>query len=151
MVSGQTCSKCSSNQRLYHATMPLSPPPPTNSHTEMLCCVVEDEKSFDQHAMAVLKDRRVVGHFTCCYFLQNIAGSLASRLLPPAARLNGSAESLASGNPSEIRPGPVLKLFSTRLIHEYNSSTLATCVHMCKNCSSCKPAGAARAGGGGCV
>ena len=38
-----------------------------------------------RHAMAVLKDGRVGWPRTCCHFLQNIAGSLAARLLPPAA------------------------------------------------------------------
>ena len=52
-----------------------------------LCCVVEDENSFDRYAVAVLKDGRVVCHM-CCHFLQNTAGSLAARLLPPTARLH---------------------------------------------------------------
>ena len=36
----------------------LSPPPPFH----VLCSAVEDENSFDRHAVAVLKDGRVVGH-----------------------------------------------------------------------------------------
>ena len=62
----------------------LSPPPPL-PRIRVLCSAIEDEKSFDQHAVAVLKDGRVVGHVHFAIFLQNIAGSLAARLLPPAA------------------------------------------------------------------
>ena len=46
------------------------PPPPTNSRTEIneaLLCV-EGENSFDQHAVAVLKDGRVVGHVHVAIF-----------------------------------------------------------------------------------
>ena len=95
-----------------------------------LCCAVEDENSFDRHAVAVLKDGRVVGHVHVAIFLQNIAGGLAARLLPPATRLHGRMT--ASGNrPRSVkRPRPVLKLFSARLIHEYNSSALATRVYV---------------------
>ena len=39
----------------------LSPPPPL-PQIRVLCSAVEDENSFDRHAMAVLKDGRVVGH-----------------------------------------------------------------------------------------
>ena len=42
----------------------LSPPPPRIHilRSTKLCCVVEDENSFDRNAVAVLKDGRVVGH-----------------------------------------------------------------------------------------
>ena len=38
----------------------LSPPP--SHEIRVLCSAVEDENSFDRHAVAVLKDGRVVGH-----------------------------------------------------------------------------------------
>ena len=38
----------------------LSPPP--LPRIRVLCSAVEDENSFNRHAMAVLKDGRVVGH-----------------------------------------------------------------------------------------
>ena len=67
----------------------LTPPPPRIRvlRSMKLCCEVEDENSFDRHAVAVLKDGRVVGHVHVAIL-------------------------------------PVLKLFSTRLIHECNSFTL---------------------------
>ena len=40
----------------------LSPPPPPLPRIRVLCSAVEDENSFDRHAVAVLKDGRVVGH-----------------------------------------------------------------------------------------
>ena len=40
----------------------LSPSPPPLPRIRILCSVVEDENSFDRHAVAVLKDGRVVGH-----------------------------------------------------------------------------------------
>ena len=47
---------------------PRSSPHPTNLRSDINeallidCCAVEDENSFDRHAVAVLKDGRVVGH-----------------------------------------------------------------------------------------
>ena len=40
------------------------PPPPTILilRSTKLCCAVEDKNSFNRHAVAVLKDGRVVGH-----------------------------------------------------------------------------------------
>ena len=71
----------------------LSPPPLPRIYvlrSTKLCCAVEDENSFDRHAMAVLKAGRVnCWPRTCCHFFQNIAGSLAARLHPLAARLHG--------------------------------------------------------------
>ena len=45
-------------------TSQLSPPPPRIHvlRSTKLCCAVEDENSFDRHAVAVLKDGRLVGH-----------------------------------------------------------------------------------------
>ena len=40
----------------------LSPPPPPSHDFAVLNSAVEDENSFDRHAVAVLKDGRVVGH-----------------------------------------------------------------------------------------
>ena len=37
-------------------------PPPPSHEIRVLCSAVEDENSFDRHAVAVLKDGRVVGH-----------------------------------------------------------------------------------------
>ena len=37
-------------------------PPPPLPRIRVLCSAVEDENSFDRHAVAVLKDGRVVGH-----------------------------------------------------------------------------------------
>ena len=57
-------------------------PPPHLPRIRVLCSAVEDER----HAVAVLKEgARSCWPRTCCHFLQNIAGSLAARLLPPAA------------------------------------------------------------------
>ena len=66
--------------------------------------MVEDKNSFDRHAVAVLKDGRVVGHVHVAIFLQNIAGSCAARLLPPATRLHGRMACRITGlrKPSEI-------------------------------------------------
>ena len=38
------------------------PPPPPPPRIRVLCSAVEDENSFDRHAVAVLKDGRIVGH-----------------------------------------------------------------------------------------
>ena len=59
-------------------TSQLSPPIP---RIRVLCSAVEDENSFDRHAVAVLKDEELLA----TYMLQNIAGSLATGLRPPAA------------------------------------------------------------------
>ena len=40
----------------------VKPPPPPLPRICVLCSAVEDENSFDRHAVAVLKDGRVVGH-----------------------------------------------------------------------------------------
>ena len=37
-------------------------PPPPLPRIRVVCSAVEDENSFDRHAMAILKDGRVVGH-----------------------------------------------------------------------------------------
>ena len=52
----------------------LSPPLPRIRvlRSTKLCCAVEDENSFDRHAVPVLKDGRVVGHVHVAIFLQNI-------------------------------------------------------------------------------
>ena len=47
--------------RTYAFASQLSPPPPL-PRIRVLCSAVEDENSFDRHAVAVLKDGRVVGH-----------------------------------------------------------------------------------------
>ena len=44
--------------RFRLAVKPPSPLP----RIRVLCSVVEDENSFDRHAVAILKDGRVVGH-----------------------------------------------------------------------------------------
>ena len=56
-------------------------PPPPIPRIRVLCSAVEDENSFDRHAVAALKDEELLA----TYMLQNIAGSLAARLRPPAA------------------------------------------------------------------
>ena len=43
----------------FRLAVKLPPPPP---RIRVLCSAVEDENSFDRHAVAVLKDGRVVGH-----------------------------------------------------------------------------------------
>ena len=48
----------------------VNPPPPL-PRIRLLCSVVEDENSFDQHAMAVLKDGRVVGHVHVAIFAKH--------------------------------------------------------------------------------
>ena len=72
------------NNEDLHFRLAVKPPPPL-PRIRVLCSAVEDENSFDRHAVAVLKDGRVVGHVHVAIFLQYIAGSLAARLLPPAA------------------------------------------------------------------
>ena len=64
------------------------------------------------------------------------AGSLTARLLPQAARLHSRMiTGIQNHWPQETvqdqckRPRPALKLFSTCLIHEYNSSAHTTRVH----------------------
>ena len=52
-----------------------------------LCCTVEDKNFFDRHAMAVLKNGRIVGHVHVAMFCTQ-HGSLAARLFPPAVRLD---------------------------------------------------------------
>ena len=52
-----------------------------------LCCTVEDKNSFDRHAMAVLKNGRIVGHVHVAMFCTQ-HGSLAARLFPLAVRLD---------------------------------------------------------------
>ena len=42
--------------------------PPPLPRIRVLCSAVEDENSFDRHAVAVLKDRRVVGHVPVAIF-----------------------------------------------------------------------------------
>ena len=46
----------------FRLTVKPPPPPPPLPRIRVLCSVVEDENSFDKHAVAVLKDGRVVGH-----------------------------------------------------------------------------------------
>ena len=48
------------NEDLCFCLAVKPPSPPTNSRT--LYSAVEDENSFNRHAVAVLKDGRVVGH-----------------------------------------------------------------------------------------
>ena len=91
------------NEDLRFASQ-LSPPPLPRIHilrSTKLCCAVEDENSFDRHAVAVQKDGKVVGHVHVAVFL---GSSLAARLLPPAARLQGRMTCRITGlrKPSEI-------------------------------------------------
>ena len=46
----------------------LSPPPPPLPRIRILCSAVEDENSFDRHAVAALKDGGVVGHVYLAIF-----------------------------------------------------------------------------------
>ena len=124
--------------RFRLAVKPLPLPPIHVLRSTKLCCAVEDENSFHRHAVAVLKDGRVFSHVhvhvAICF--ANTAGSLADRLLPLAERLHSRMTCRIIGlrKPSEIsekgQDHAVLKLFSTRLIHEYNSSIHATRVHV---------------------
>ena len=96
-----------------------------------LCCAVEDKNSFDRHAVAVLKDERVVGHVHVAIFCktQQVVSQPDSSHRPRDYTVGERAESLASGyRPRSVKKAykPVLKLFSTHLIHEYSSSTHAT-------------------------
>ena len=56
----------------------LSPPP--IPRIRVLCSAVEDENSFDRHAVAILTDEELLA----TYMLQDIAGSLTARLRPQA-------------------------------------------------------------------
>ena len=90
--------------------------------------------------MAVLKDEELLA----TYMLQNIAGSLAARLCPLAVTAGCPPQETVRDQ--RKRPRPVLKLFSTCLIHKYNSSTLVTRVHV-QEVQYRKPVRAARGGG----
>ena len=53
------------NNKDLRFCLAVKPPPLPQIHvlrSTKLCCSVEDENSFDRHAVAVLKDGRVVGH-----------------------------------------------------------------------------------------
>ena len=65
-----------------------------------LCCAVEDENSFDRHAVAVLKDGRVVGHVHVAIFAKHskVVSQPDSSHRPRDYMAGGRAESLASGN-----------------------------------------------------
>ena len=62
------------NNEDLHFRLAVKPPLPRIRvlRSTKLCCAVEDENSFDRHAVAVLKDGRVVGHVHVAIFLQNI-------------------------------------------------------------------------------
>ena len=104
------------------------------------CCAVEDENSFDRHAVVALKDGRVVGHVHVAIFWQVVSQPDSSHR--PRRQDDGLRK------PSEISEKGQDQLFSTRLIHEYNSSTLATHIHV-QELQYRKLARAGRAGGGG--
>ena len=50
------------NEDLRFCLAVKPPPPPPLPRIHVLCSAVEDENSLDRHAVAVLKDGRVVGH-----------------------------------------------------------------------------------------
>ena len=71
------------------------------------------------------------------FYLQNIAGSLTTRLLPPATRLHTRITCRNTGlskssEISEKKPSLVLKLFSTR----FTTLLYLQHVYTCKNCST---------------
>ena len=78
-LRGETGGTCNNEDLRFR--LAVKPPPPLSHEIRVLCSAVEDENSFDRHAVAVLKDGK-----SCWprYMLQNITGSLAARLRPPA-------------------------------------------------------------------
>ena len=115
-------------------------PPPSLPRIRVLCSAVEDENSFDWHAVAVLKDGRVVGHVHVAIFC---AGSLAARLLPPAATAGRRPQETVRDQ--RKRPRPVPKLFSTRdLLHLQHAY-----MYTCKNCMQSSTARVPQAGSSG--
>ena len=97
------------------------PPPPMNSRTEIneaLLC--SRRRELHRHAVAVLKDGRVVGHVHVAIF----CSSLAARLLPPAARLHGRMTCRITGlrKPFEISE---------------KSQDLATRIQLIYTCNTC--------------
>ena len=116
---------------------------PTNLHTEIneaLLCGRRELLQSTCHGS--IKGWKSCWPRTCCQFLQNKTGSLAARLLSLAAMAGWRPQETIRDQWKKSRP--VLKLFSTCLIHEYSSSTFATRAHVQYH----KPARAAR---GGCV
>ena len=130
--------------RTFTFASQLSPPPLPRIRvlrSMKLCCATEDENSFDWHAVVVLKDVRHV-HVHVAIFCKNIAGSLAARLLPPAAT--------AGWRPQEtVRDQwKGQDQFSNYFLHAwYTNTTLLHLQHVytCKNCSTAnrleRPAG----------
>ena len=49
------------NNEDLHFYLAVKPPPPPPPRIRVLCSAIEDENSFDRHAVAVLKDGRIVG------------------------------------------------------------------------------------------
>ena len=60
------------NNKDFRFCLAVKPPPPLLRirilRSMKLCCAVEDENSFDRHAVAVLKDGRVVRHVHVAIF-----------------------------------------------------------------------------------
>ena len=78
LLSGKRGGGGRNNEDLRFCLAVKPSPHPTNSRT-LLCG--RRREPFDRHAVAVLKDEELLA----TYMLQNIAGSLAARLRPPAA------------------------------------------------------------------
>ena len=128
----------------YPVTLSLPPPPPPShefAYWDALLCGRRRELLWST-CRGNTEGWKSCWPLSCCYFLQhgvNIAGSLADRLLQPAARLHGSAESLASGN----RPKSVQ---SQDFFSNYFYTLNNTHMHV-QELQYCKPARAARGGG----
>ena len=69
----------------------LTPHPPMNSRTEIIEALLcgRRRELLRSTCRGSTEGWKSCWPRTCCHFMRNIAGSLAARLLPPAARLHG--------------------------------------------------------------
>ena len=103
--------ECSNEELL---TVKLPPPHLRTDINKELCCVVEEENSFDWHTMAVLKGVGIVDHvpqelaIIWCYFLQKQYSRMTCRIT-------------GLQKPYEINGKGCSQTISSLLKHKYNS------------------------------
>ena len=121
----------------------LSPPLPRIC---VLCSAVEDENSFDRHAVAVLKDGRVVGR-TCCKTLQ-----VARSQTPPTCRdgrMTASGNRPRSAKKAKTSSQTIFYMLDTQIQLFYTCNKRTRIYIHVQELQYRKPARAARGGGGG--